>query len=589
MMEEYTAILTSVLQASGPGDVGDLMMTMVMVMMMLMVAATIITVLVNFGESNKSTQDIVHDGGDRAISRIGRPSVGTLLLIGILAGLLYFLRPWIHPIIYGLIYRSPGSLQWFVIGLLGILIVAPVLRGRGRNRASTLAFLAGIGIFVVGGFIVGPVAGGVYTQEHLAHERVIPQAQTVDTLPETDSQHPRLLPRSVGHEYTQNSLQYPRHKLGVGDITVLNGTLHWSYGLQPDGLINTFSIHQAGAVYANMETTSKDVRIIEGEFKCGQGQLVTDDYLWQLRKGEYMVDHQASDTFVVPHNGELYLATPYMKYEHKFKALPVPQTYSVPTFGGVALMDTECNVRHLSPSEARESPILDGQNFYPYDLARQEVNAMRYQHGAINKWFYHEDELQIAGVPGANNQQPFTILTKGGGMTYIIAAEPYGEAQGIYQIWVIDARTGDKQVFKLDMQSSLLGPDRASNYVRKENPNVDWSRMQPSEPIPVVVDGDLYWNVRVVPTDSAGVSYTAFVNASSGAVTTVQTDDKAAAFIAGQSVQSDVGGGNQTGSDSSGGGLVIRIEGPDGTQTVTVDEGDTVVIEQRNGTDSSRD
>jgi hypothetical protein len=101
-----------------------------------------------------------------------------------------------------------------------------------------------------------------------------------------------------------------------------------------------------------MTTEGKRVSVTEREFDCGQGQLVTDHYQWQLHKSRDTVEYQ--DPFVIPTGDDgLVVAVPYVSHEHQFRATPVPQLYSVPRFGGVALLDESCEITHLSSEEAR--------------------------------------------------------------------------------------------------------------------------------------------------------------------------------------------------------------------------------------------
>ncbi len=506
---------------------------------------------------------------------------GGILAI-LLLGLLWFFRPWLHPLVYGVLFRSPGMLQWLVLALL--LGGLGLRYRRLRPILGNLALLLGVVSLVL--VFLAPVVGGAYMNVHLSDE-VSTSVTELDDLPDTDTDTPRILPSSVAQQYAQNSLQFPRHSIGVGDITFVDGTPHWSYPLKPDGSVNTFVGKQAGAVFVNMSTQGKDVSVTEREFACGQGQQVTDNVVWKLRKSEYAVEYQ--DPFMLNHGGDLYMAVPYVSHDHQFRLTPIPQVYSIPRFGGIALVDADCDIRHLSPAEARSSEILDGQRFYPYSLARLRVNAMQYQHGIVNKWFTHRDQLELADVPGETNDQPFTVTT-GGGITYVVAAEPWGNAAGIYQLWTIDSRTGEMARFKTDVQSAMLGPRKAANFVQQDNPRVNWESMSPSEPLPVVRDGRLYWEVRVVPDSSAGVTYTAFVNADTGDVIRYRGDQRITAFLSGAGRIPGGDGGTTAGSGSvSGGGsgadLVVAIVDENGTvvRTVPVGEDERIRIE-RNGT-----
>lgn len=519
-------------------------------------------------------------------SLVGLGGVLALLLLG----LVWFFRPWVHPLVYGVLFRSPGMLQWLLVAL--VLGLAG-LRYRVRRPVLARAALV-LGVVALVLVFLGPVVGNEYANEHIAGE-VQQDVTELSELPDTDTDTPRILPASVAEQYAQNSLQFPRHSIAQGDIAFVDGVPHWSYSLQPDGFVNTFVGKQAGAVFVDMTTQEKRVSVTEQEFACGQGQQVTDSVLWQLRKSEYAVSYQ--DPFVLEHDGSLYMAVPYVRHEYQFRATPIPQVYSVPRFGGVAIVDTDCDIGHLSPEEARSSDVLEGQRYYPYDLARLRVEAMQYQHGILNKWFTHRDQLEIAPVPGENNDQPFTVTT-GDGITYVVAAEPWGNAAGIYQIWTIDARTGVMARFKTDIQSAMLGPRKAANYVQQDNPRVNWGSMSPSEPLPVVRNGTLYWEIRVVPDSGAGVTYTAFVNADTGNVVRYRGDEQIRAFVSGRGKipggdtdgGATPGGGGGTGG-GTGEGLVVVIVDEDGNvvRTVPVGPNESVRVQRGgNATNATR-
>jgi len=353
--------------------------------------------------------------------------------------------------------------------------------------------------------------GGEYANVHLANE-VGDSVTDLGDIHETKTDRPRILRASVAQQYAQNSLQFPRHSLATGNITFLDRVPHWSYALRPVGVVNTFIGNQAGAVFVDLTTEGKRVSVTEREFDCGPGPLVTDHYQWQLHKSRDTVEYQ--DPCVIPTGDDgLVVAVPYVSHEHQFRATPVPQLYSVPRFGGLALVDESREITHLSSEEARSYAVLADQRFYPYDLAFREVNAMQYQNG-------------------------------------------------------------------------MLGPRKAANYVEQDNPRVNWNGMSPSEPLSVVRNGTLWWEVRVVPDSSAGVTDTAFVNADTGDVIRYVRDDDVADSIAGRGpIDGTDGGGPPSDGDGDGFVVVVVDENGDVVRRIEVGGNQRVRIERSsNGT-----
>jgi len=187
--------------------------------------------------------------------------------------------------------------------------------------------------------------------------------------------------------------------------------------------------------------------------------------------------------------------------------------------------------RNALAFEAAASPILDNQQLYPEQLALQSVAATKYRNGILNTYTSHEDEIEIAPLPGDRNDQPFFILSESGPQ-YVVAVEPYGDAQGLKELWTIDGQSGAFERYV--PADSLFGPQRAADLVRQSAPQTDWDRFSPAEPILTVIDDREYWQVRVVPEDNSGIAYVAFVDARSGDVDSFEQTDTITQFLAGE-------------------------------------------------------
>ncbi|NHN60189.1 MULTISPECIES: ABC transporter permease [Halorussus] len=531
---------------------------------------------------------------------------GAALALAVLAAMFvvaWLVRPWLHGPLAAA-YTYPAIIEALAIlavgGYLSLRLLAPdrsaleaFVAAMSESGQAELTFsgvparrqLLGVAVGVLTVLLavgVG-VLGGAYAQEHVSQTLSVEETQG---LPGVDATRPRVLPRSVARQYAENSLQYPRYRLAEGDIAIRNGTPVWSFGLAPDGGVNSLLLTGQGASFVDMTTQRKRVDVVEETptvgfgYGLGRGGGVVSQYRWKLLKGQFWV--QYGDPMMVEHDGDVYIAVPYKEYDHHVRLTPLPVVYATPEWGGVALVAPDGEISHLSPDEARNDPVLADQRLYPFDLARYYVESMRYRNGIVNKWFVHEDELEVAPVPGEGNDQPFLVLTEDRGIQYFVAAEPYGDAQGIFQLWTFDGRTGEAGRYRLPSDSSLMGPRKAANYVRKANDRTDWDRFTPSEPVPAVIDETLYWQVRVVPSDSSGIAYTAFVDADSGDVYTFDTDEDVRAFLGG-----DLASDRQDREPTDDGSVVvitIRDANGDVVNTVEVTEGQSIEIAYGNET-----
>jgi hypothetical protein len=101
-----------------------------------------------------------------------------------------------------------------------------------------------------------------------------------------------------------------------------------------------------------------------------------------------------------------------------------------------------------------------------------------------------------------------------------------------------------------------------------------------------VVDGQLYWQVRVVPEDSSGIAYTAFVNARSSDVHEVETTAEVTAFLEGERIAD---GGEDDTPEGRTPTLIVERVAPNGTvvETMAVYGNETVRVTQGNATNAT--
>ncbi|ELZ50476.1 hypothetical protein C464_02710 [Halorubrum coriense DSM 10284] len=379
-------------------------------------------------------------------------------------------------------------------------------------------------VLVIAAFALAPLANAVAGVT--LSDQTMSQTATIERLDDVDADNPRIVTRAVADRYASNTLNRPQYRVGDTDISVVNGTPYWAAPLAPDGLFNRITKRQAGTVLVDMTTQQANVRSVDGELETGVGTIFHRNYRWELLKSQaYLVDY--GDPKMVIHNETQYITVPYT--EPAFHLTPLP--HSTPQWGGVAVIDPSGSIEMLSPAEAAANPILDTQQLYPEKLALQSVAATKYRNGIINTYTSHEDEIEVAPLPGDDNDQPFFVLSESGPQ-YVVAVEPYGDAQGLQELWTIDGQNGTFERYV--PTDSLFGPQRAADLVRQSAPQTDWDRFSPAEPILTVIDDREYWQVRVVPEDNSGIAYVAFVDARSGNVDSFEETDAITQFLAGE-------------------------------------------------------
>ncbi|WP_248910054.1 ABC transporter permease [Halocatena marina] len=494
--------------------------------------------------------------------------LGVVILLSIAC--VWFFRPWLHGPIYGL-YTTP--ILW--VGIPVCLLIGVI----GLDRINYPAAQQALVIICIVGLLALTSVSGTFAANTLG-QATMQESHSTDHLLETDPVQPRVLPKGVADRYAGNTLNLPQYQVTESDITFQNGTPYWSYALAPDGMWNYLTKKQTGTVLIDMTSQNTAVNTVRGEMQKGIRTAFYNDYNWHLlKRGEYLAHYE--DPFMVIHNDQQYIAVPYTV--PAFHWLPIPHT--TPTWGGVMLIDANGEITDLSPEKARKHPALKGQKLYPFDLTRDRVAATKYRHGIINTLTSHKDEIEVAPVPGDGNDQPFLIPTTEGPI-YVVAAEPYGTAQGLSEIWMVDARTG--QQYRYTPNGSLFGPRKATDYIRQAARTTDWNRFTPAEPIPVVIDDQLYWEVQIVPSDNSGVAYTAFVNAQNSEVHEVETTAAVTNFLQNGAVPANQTSDRDDNESPTSPTMIVERVAPNGSVigTLTIYENESIRIVQQNETDA---
>ena len=540
--------------------------------------------------------------------------------LGIVAVAAYLTRPLWHSLAYGVLY-SPGLTVFGGGSILAALVLwlLPPLGEESPNRSvwrvlreadspvevllnlqgspgrKLRLFVGAVVVAAVLSAVVG-VPAGVLEQRTLAQETMA-EAGEVEEFPQANPENPRVVPRQVADVTTSGSVSYRQHRLGTSDIArTENGSLAWSYAIEPDGFRNTVVENQRGVLVTDMtRMDDRQIDVYEEDFTYGEGMLLTRSADWNLKKTDYLTKYN-DDAVEFSHEGRPYMY--YPKTGHEWHLTPFPHT--TPTWDGGALLYPDGRIDHLTPAEARSEPILEGQRLYPLTLTRAEMGSLGYRNGIINQLPVvgaHEGEVEVARLPsGANNDQPFVIDLAGQRMSYVTAMEPYGQdTRGLDEVWFADAETGEYTFFGTD-DETLTGPERAMGIARSADSRTNWGEnFVVTEPVPVTVDGSLWWHIKVAPSDFTDVTRNVFVNADTGRTVEIRNDAAVRSFVAGDVAEDDLEpiDDGEEGADAiyyvivtdENGDVIERIPVEPGQETAIVEPGDERAAD--NGTASA--
>jgi len=486
-----------------------------------------------------------------------------LLVLLVIEFAIFVLRT--SPLFHGIamfFYLRP----WFLEAIVISAIIAGVTVGCAiaKRKFFDVAVLIGAVVFFVSLVIFSVIFGllaGPYTKCYLAENLEI---REISELPSIDKDFVRIIPMKVANRYAKDACQFPQHRpKNPPDIVMIHGKPYWGYILVPNGWVNYYNIKAVGLTFVDMTTTEKNVTVKKVSFKYAPDQGVEDDIYWQIFKRNYWIECERAMPVYSEISDQCYLAVPYISYKTEFT---FPIWYKVPTWGGVFLIDAKGNIEDLSPEEARESPILKGQKIFPEKLVLEYIESQKFWKAKdswwdaiTNVWFSHEQEIEITDVSGQGNKQPFLLKTEKG-FKWTVSAEPWGEAYGIYRIYLVDARNENVAIeVKKYSGGEEIGPVKACDYVRKSNPLVDWSLFSAVEPIPITPGGKLFWEVRVVPEDGSGISYVAFVDPRTCMVYNFKEDKDIIAFMENRTVNQS--GYLTPGQERKITGLISKISG----------------------------
>lgn len=302
--------------------------------------------------------------------------------------------------------------------------------------------------------------------------------------------------------------------------------------LVPQGVINTFLMENRGFMYLDDSGTDEErnrVSKIDTEpFAWGEGMEVFDDiYRRLIYKVGFTNSYPEIYYTPISKDGvivEVVGVVPYISYAFRGVFVPV--------WGGVAIFHADGAIEDLSPAQAKRDPrLMISSRAFPETLARQIVQAQRFDTGMIGGWIRRPGKIQVPDLPG-RNEMPYFLSMDDGSFQYVTSVEPDGEGFSVMRIYYVNALTGERSVYRFDTpenaERNLLGPAKSLDLV-KAIEGYNWYESDSSggsgsyrivEPRPATPRGNnhLHWMWTITDVKFSREVATAFVDTETNAV-----------------------------------------------------------------------
>lgn len=439
----------------------------------------------------------------------------------VVVALLWFLRPWYHGLVMSVYVHPLVLLAWLIL-LFGSRLIWHSIKNINRQQdlEASKRNMLGLGFLVVFVIIIS-VIGSIeeeirktVTINNLAYEtrKSLPTLQPV-----------RLMPKEVATRIASDAFQNSQEYLGDSQIVLIDDELMRVFPRLPDGGFLYLTKKLNGFVTVDVSTLERQVKIEDEQFRYSEGIGIFDNLYFRLYKEKYFVDFVPEPIYLKDDTGRWMTVVPYISYDGFLVRTPV--------WGGFVLVYPDGRIEDHAPETVADFPWLKGNRVFPKELARYYAESFAYRKGLINKWFLHEDQIEIIDPPDA--QMPFHVATDEG-FKQFIAAKPTGDSFGMFKLFIFDASTGALELIEYPADSLLTGPTVAADYILQQFPLIDWFSFYLAEPRPVTVENRLYWLLSIVPNDAAGVSKTVMLDADTNEVFEFDTAAAVQRFLQGE-------------------------------------------------------
>jgi len=411
-----------------------------------------------------------------------------------------------------------SSMAWVERGAAILLTAGFILLVLGAivRRLGGSAALAALGvILLIAGIVAYVFAYAAVASDSPSKIEVVRLRKPLDMLTT------RLIPLHTAYAYATSMLQTPTHTIYEDETYVYydrEGNIVFNWIIEPEGFWNEISREPLGVVLVNGSIYPPKVLIIKHKMVWGLHRLILTpfyvDTLWReikLRVGPAVRVLMSCNAEVV-RNGVPYILIPIASWE-------VGATTSVPVPLGFAVVAPNGSIRVVSFKQALHNPLFRGVPLVPEVVAREWVMIYRYYTGFWNVVLYH-NTFTIRNV--GSNPQPYLMIGPHHHLYWVFVAEPPGTTYAARYIMYVNASDPNPHILIYKLPKPVIGISRVASFIKQKHPRYDWSQFTIEEPMPVILNGTLYWKAVVTTKDGRGLISIDFINASSGRVISIE-------------------------------------------------------------------
>ncbi len=319
----------------------------------------------------------------------------------------------------------------------------------------------------------------------------------------------RLIPLQTAYAYALDKIQIPTHTIYYSESYVYyNGTRPiYNWLIEPEGL-NALVYGPLGAVFVYGDEYPPVVKVVKENLAWGLHNiklkpLFADTLTFELiMRGAFGKELVYEDSVQITDSKKVITIIPLVDYEILFPG-------SIPYVKGFYVVYPNGTIDFVKPEELRFNiPLL------PEKVARDWLERLKYRDW-IQAVFLH-NTFQIRDV--GTNPQPYLLLDKKGNEWWVFVAEPPGNTYAAYKIFLLNASSTKPIVYEYDLKKPQIGISKVMSYVVKAHPNWAWNELSVQEPMPVIINGTIWWKVVITTRDGRGLISIDFLNAKNGIV-----------------------------------------------------------------------